>query len=129
MSSQERLLNTFVGEKIAVGVSRDFLPLVNPTQELNYGKPYKGYPSQRKYEKKTNRIKTFEEYQRLFERVKECRFQIDQLDCEEEIEWFQKIMILSQDQELDQLEWYDYEWDNLWAHTFSENGHLPMIWD
>ena len=91
MSSQERLLNTFVGEKIAVGVSRDFLPLVNPTRELNYGKPYKGYPSQRKYEKKTNRLKTFEEYKRLFERVKECRFQIDQLDCEEEIKWFQKL--------------------------------------
>ena len=78
---------------------------------------------------RTYRLKTFAEYQRLFERVKECRFQIDQLEFDEEIEWSSKIMKLEQERDLDQMEWYDSEWDDLWAHTFSENGHLPVIWN
>ena len=129
MTSQERSLNNFVEEKITVGVSRDFLPLVHATRELNRRKPYEGYQSKRKYRKQTYRLKTFAEYQRLFERVKECRFQIDQLEFDEEIEWSSKIMKLEQERDLDQMEWYDSEWDDLWAHTFSENGHSPMIWN
>ena len=129
MTSQERSLNNFVEEKITIGVSKDFLPLVQANGEFNRQKPYKGYQSQGKYRKQTYRLKTFAEYQRLFERVKECRFQIDQQEFDEEIEWTSKIMELEQERELDQMEWYDTEWDDLWAHTFSENGHLPMIWN
>ena len=129
--NKERELNTFISAKRAQGISDTFLPLTNARSENSSTvRKYFGYPSFRKEEEKPeNRMKSFEEYQIFFRRVPRCVIQIDD-NIEVDPVWYDAMLQLYESTyAFDQRYWKNYEWDQLWAHAFSEDGHLPMIWD
>ena len=127
--NEEQELNTFILAKKSQGIPDNFLPFSNTRKEFgNNSKKYFGYPSFRNNEEREIRLKTFEECQRFFERVRSCIIKMDD-DMEFNYEWYSKILkCWETSYAFDQQYWQDSDWDQLWAHAFSEDGHLPVTW-
>ena len=127
--NKEQELNTFILTKKSQGIPDNFLPFSNNRiQSTDTSKKYFGYPSFRNKEEKETRLMTFDECQRFFERVRSCTIKIDD-DMEFDDEWNSKILkCWETSNAFDQEYWLDSDWDHLWAHAFSEDGHLPMSW-
>ena len=50
-------------------------------------------------------------------------------DMEFNEEWHSKMLkCWESTYAFEQEYWLDSEWDLLWAHAFSEDGHLPISW-
>ena len=126
--NKEQEINTFLNIKKAEGVPNTFLPLTEKEERVRNSKVYIGYPTYRHREEQQTRLFTFEEYKRLFEKVKKCHVPIDS-EMEFDYEWNAQILDLcEQSYSYQQKYWKDWEWDHLWAHAFSEDGHLPTEW-
>ena len=127
--NKEQELNTFISVKKSEGIPDNFLPFSNTRVEyVNNSKKYFGYPTFRNKEERQVRLMTFEECQRIFERVRSCTIKMDE-DMEYNDEWNSKILKCWETSYASEQEyWLDSDWDHLWAHAFSEDGHLPMPW-
>ena len=125
---QEQEINTFLNIQKAEGVPDRFLPLIETNERARNPKLYLGYPTYRHREEQQTRLFTFEEYKRLFERVNKCHISIDK-EMEFDYDLHAQILDLcEQSYSYQQKYWKDWEWDHLWAHAFSEDGHLPTEW-
>ena len=125
---KENNFNTFLKLKKEKGIPERFLPLIEKDERVRISKLYLGYPTYRHREEEKHRLFTFEEYKRLFERVKKCHIPIDS-EMEFDEDWHAQILELcEQSYSYQQKYWKDWEWDHLWAHAFSEDGHLPTQW-
>ena len=111
------------------GIPDRFLPFTNNWLKSPTTKKYLGYPSKRKKKKQEkSRLLTFEEASRLFERVKTCVIHVDN-DMEYDHRHHDEILELCEwSYSYEQEYWRDSDWDQLWAHAFSEDGHLPINW-
>ena len=126
--NKEQEINTFLNIQKAEGVPDTFLPLIETDERTRNSKPYIGYPTYRHREEQQTRLFTFEEYKRLFECVQKCSIPIDS-EMEFDENWHAQILDLcEQSYSYQQKYWKDWEWDHLWAHAFSEDGHLPTQW-
>ena len=127
--NKEQQLNNFILSKKFQGIPDNFMPFSNTRMEyVNNSKKYYGYPSFRNNEEKEIRLKTFEECRRFFERVRSCIIKIDD-DMEFDEEWNSKMLKMAESSyAFEQKYWLNSEWDQLWAHAFSEDGHLPTPW-
>ena len=126
--NKENNFNTFLKIQKAKGVPDTFLPFIEKDGRVIKSKLYLGYATYRRREEVKTRQFTFDEYIRLFERVKKCHVPIDS-EMEYDEKWNAQILDLcEQSYSYQQKYWKDWEWDHLWAHAFSEDGHLPTEW-
>ena len=125
----EHQLNNFISAKKAEGIPDNFLPLTNNRiNNNNSTRKYSGYPTFRNKEEKENRMLTYEEAKRLFEKVPTCIIKMND-DMEFNEVWHSKMLkCWESTYAFEQEFWLDSEWDLLWAHAFSEDGHLPISW-
>ena len=125
---EEHNLKIVIKQKIAEGIPEEFLPKVkaNPYQP-NQAAVYTGPPPRRTYKVDDipHRMKTYEEFKRIFEKVPQVKIQIEADDHTGDQEWYYK---------MEQLDYERYdspsfdEWDGLWTHSLSEQGVQPMDW-
>ena len=127
--NKELELHNFVLAKKAEGIPGNFLPLTNTRMNDNDSvRKYFGYPTFRNYDEKSNRMLTYEEAKRLFEKVPSCIIKMND-DMEFNEAWHSKMLkCLESTHAFEQKYWLDSEWDHLWTHAFSEDGHLPISW-
>ena len=126
--NKEQAISTFLNFKKAEGVPDAFLPLTEVEEQVRNSRVYVGYPTKRRREEEKRRLYTFEEYQRLFEKVKKCHVPLDP-EMEFDYDWHAQLLDLcEQSYSYQQKFWKDWEWDHLWTHAFSEDGHLPTVW-
>ena len=127
--NKELELHNFVLAKKAEGIPGNFLPLTNRRINNNdSARKYFGYPTFRNDEEKSNRMMTYEEAKRFFERVPSCTIKTND-NMEYNKEWHSKMLkCWESTYAFEQKNWLDSEWDHLWAHAFSEDGHLPISW-
>ena len=127
--NKEQDLNNFVSARKAEGIPDNFLPLTNRMNGNNNStRKYFGYPTFRNYEEKQNRMLTYEEAKRLFEKVPSCIIKMND-DMEFNEVWHSKMLkCWESTYAFEQKYWLDSEWDHLWAHAFSEDSHLPISW-
>ena len=125
----ESKYKTFIQIEKAKGIPDRFLPLTNNWLKPSTTKTYLGYPSRRKKKnREKSRLLTFEEASRLFERVKKCVIPVE-TDMEFDYRHHDEILELCEwSYSYEQEYWRDSDWDQLWAHAFSEDGHLPINW-
>ena len=146
----EKSFKEFVN-KTAEIVPRRLLPKVKKDQAIAGRNVYPGYPTKIKYVPRQRRSKTVGELDRLFERVPNCVIKFDRKPIEknqyvgnwwdykpvepkkpktqtEITEWEEKMLKLDEELDYDQLYWNNSDWEYLWHHTFSAEGHLPVDW-